>query len=99
MGSVLRAAHLTLRTPLAIERIESSSAESAEAVARFKREAHAAAELRSVYVVQIIDHGVYDGMPFIATELLDGESLAARLERVVRLSPAHTPGRALDDDW
>jgi serine/threonine-protein kinase len=90
MGSVWRAEHLTLGTPLAIKLIDSSIAESPEAVARFKREAQSAAELRSVHVVQIIDYGVDDGVPFIAMELLDGESLAARLDRHGKLSPTQT---------
>jgi eukaryotic-like serine/threonine-protein kinase len=54
------------------------------------REAQAAASLRSPHVVQILDHGVDEGVPFIVMELLDGESLASRLERVQRLSPADT---------
>ncbi|HYJ11877.1 MAG TPA: serine/threonine-protein kinase, partial [Polyangiaceae bacterium] len=37
-----------------------------------------------------LDHGVDEGVPFIVMELLDGESLASRLERVQRLSPADT---------
>jgi serine/threonine-protein kinase len=44
--------------------------------------------LRSFHVVQVLDHGVDRGVPFIAMELLEGESLAARLERLTRLSPA-----------
>ena len=48
----------------------------------------AAADLRSAHVVQIFDYGVDEGVPFIAMELLDGESLGARLEKVHHLSPA-----------
>jgi serine/threonine-protein kinase len=90
MGSVWRAEHLSLKTPLAIKLIDPSIAESDEALARFRHEAQSAAELRSVHVVQIIDYGVDDVLPFIAMELLEGESLDARLARLGRLSPAET---------
>jgi eukaryotic-like serine/threonine-protein kinase len=87
MGSVWRAEHLALGSPLAIKLIDPSIAQSAEALSRFKREAQAAADLRSPHVVQIIDYGVDADIPFIAMELLEGESLGTRLERVGRLAP------------
>jgi serine/threonine-protein kinase len=90
MGSVWLAEHMTLRSPVAIKLIDPGIAENPEALARFLREAQAAASLRSPHVVQILDHGVDNGVPFIVMELLEGESLAARLERVQRLSPADT---------
>jgi serine/threonine-protein kinase len=90
MGSVWLAQHLTLRSPVAIKLIDPSIASNPEALQRFLREAQAAASLRSPHVVQILDHGVDEGVPFIVMELLDGESLASRLERVKRLSPAET---------
>ncbi len=78
-----------------------SAAKSPEVVARFKREAKAAAQLRSPHVVQILDHGVWRGVPYIAMELLEGEDLHRRLRRVRALSPrevvsiASQVGRAL----
>jgi eukaryotic-like serine/threonine-protein kinase len=87
MGSVWRAEHLSLGSPLAIKLIDPSIAQSAEALSRFKREAQAAADLRSPHVVQIIDYGVDADIPFIAMELLEGESLGTRLEKVGRLAP------------
>lgn len=90
MGSVWRAEHLTLGIPVAVKLIDASIAQSEEALARFRREAQAAAELRSAHVVHIIDYGVEDSTPYIAMELLEGESLSARLERVGRLTPADT---------
>jgi eukaryotic-like serine/threonine-protein kinase len=87
MGSVWRAEDLSLGTAVAVKLIDPSIADNAEAVARFKREAQAAAALRSAHVVQILDCGVDGGTPYIAMELLVGESLADRLRRVGRLSP------------
>src|SRR6185503_10771840 len=54
------------------------------------REAQSAAALRSPHVVQILDFGADNGVPYIAMELLDGESLAARIERTRGLSPGET---------
>jgi serine/threonine protein kinase len=90
MGSVWLAQHMTLRSPVAIKLIDPGIADNPEALARFLREAQSAASLRSPHVVQILDHGVDNGVPFIVMELLEGESLAARIERQHRLSPAET---------
>lgn len=88
MGAVWLAEHLTLRSHVAIKLIHLDMAGSTEALARFLREAQSAASLRSPHVVQILDHGVDNGTPYIAMELLEGESLADRLARVGRLEPA-----------
>jgi serine/threonine protein kinase len=90
MGSVWLAHHLTLNSAVAIKLIDPAVAQNPEAVARFLREARAAASLRSPHVVQILDHGVDEGVPFIVMELLEGESLGSRLARVGSLSPADT---------
>lgn len=87
MGSVWLAEHLTLSSQVAIKLIDSSIIMNPEALSRFMREARAAAALRSPHVVQVLDHGVDNGTPYIAMELLEGESLADRLERVGRLPP------------
>jgi len=89
MGSVWRAEHVELGTPAAVKLIDPEIASNEEALSRFKREAQAAATLRSPHVVQILDYGVDNGTPYIAMELMEGESLADRLERVGRLD-THT---------
>ena len=90
MGSVWLAHHLTLQSPVAIKLIEPEISSNPDALARFMREARAAAALRSPHVVQILDHGVDGATPYIAMELLEGESLAERLRKVGRLSPEDT---------
>ncbi len=87
MGSVWVAQHLGLEIPCALKFIEGKIADDPEMRMRFEREAKAAAQLRSPNVVQIFDHGIHEGMPYIAMELLVGEDLRHRLERVTRLSP------------
>src|SRR5262245_34026300 len=86
MGSVWAAEHLILNSQVAVKIIDSSIAQNQEALGRFLREAQAAAQLRSPHVVQTLDYGIEDSVPFIAMELLEGESLAQRLDRVKRLS-------------
>jgi len=87
MGSVWHATHLGLDIPCAVKFIEGHYAIVPEAQTRFEREAKAAAHLRSPHVVQILDHGVWQGIPYLAMELLEGEDLGQRLKRVERLHP------------
>lgn len=81
MGSVWRAEHLELGTLVAVKLISREVANNPDALERFRREAHAAAALRSPHVVQILDYGVDGNTPFMVMELLEGESLAERLAR------------------
>jgi serine/threonine-protein kinase len=87
MGSVWYATHLGLDVPCAVKFIEGEGAQLPDVQARFEREAKAAAHLRSPHVVQILDHGVWQGTPYIAMELLDGEDVGKRLARLGRLPP------------
>ena len=86
MGSVWRAEHVTLRSPVALKFIEASIAQNEEATSRFMREAQSAAALRSTHVVQIFDYGIDRDVPYIAMELLVGDSLRERMDKV-RLTP------------
>jgi serine/threonine-protein kinase len=90
MGSVWRAVDLDLDAPAAVKLIDPELVDSPETLLRFEREAKAAAAIRSTHVVQIFAYGVDNGIPYIAMELLHGESLAHRLERLGKLSPADT---------
>ncbi len=87
MGAIWRAEHLVLAAPVAVKILERDVVDSEEAVARFLREAKAAASLRSPHVVQILDYGVEEGVPFIVMELLEGETLRDRLRRLHTLEP------------
>jgi len=90
MGAVWLAQHTALDIPCAVKFIHAQAAQNPEARARFEREAKAAAALRSPFVVQILDHGVCDGTPYIAMEFLEGEPLNVRLLRVGRLDARET---------
>lgn len=91
MGAVWRAEDLELEAQAAVKLIDPELLTTPEALARFQREAKAAAAIRSTHVVQILGYGVQpvpvgEPQPYIAMELLKGETLAARLDRVWRLS-------------
>jgi len=90
MGTVWRAEHLELNCAAAVKLLDSAFSESPEALARFKREAQSAASLRSTNIVQIFDFGIENGMPYIAMELLRGQSLAERFAKQSPLSPRET---------
>jgi serine/threonine-protein kinase len=86
MGSVWRARHTELDADVALKVMASDLAGSLKAVERFKREARAAARLKSVHVVQIHDFGVEASHPYMVMELLGGEDLKQRLRRVGPMS-------------
>jgi serine/threonine-protein kinase len=90
MGSVWLAHHITLDVECALKFILAEAAAVDEVRGRFEREARAAAKLRSPHIVQVLDHGEWEGAPYIAMELLLGEDLATRLERKIRLTPKET---------
>jgi serine/threonine protein kinase len=56
-------------------------ARSPEARQRFEREARAASSLNHPHICVLHDVGHQDGIDFLVREYLEGESLAARLER------------------
>ena len=82
MGIVVAAKHLQLGHRVAIKMMFANGLRNADALARFEREARAAAELSSEHVARVTDVGHFDnGAPFMVMEYLEGEDLAARIER------------------
>ena len=91
MGCVWVAEHLGLGAPVAVKFLHGALARNPEAVSRFRREAASAARIRSPHVVQILDYDVTSsGVPYIVMELLEGETLGARLARRGRLGCEET---------
>lgn len=79
MGEVYRARHRLLARPAAVKLISPDALESsrpdanAVIVERFRREAEAAATLRSPHTIELYDYGVAeDGTFYYVMELLDG---------------------------
>ncbi|MBM4359780.1 MAG: serine/threonine protein kinase [Deltaproteobacteria bacterium] len=90
MGDVWAAQHISLDITCAVKFIHAEAAEKPEVRERFEREAKAAAALKSPNVVQIIDYGIQENVPYLAMEMLEGEPLSARIRRRGRLEPIET---------
>jgi serine/threonine-protein kinase len=83
MAAVYEAENVSIGKKLAVKVLASELANSAIVIERFFREARAAASVKSPYIVEVYDSGrLEDGRPFIAMELLEGESLYDRMARV-----------------
>ena len=83
MAAVYEAEQLSLGKKVAVKILASELAASTIVIERFFREARAAASVKSPYIVDVYDSGrLDDGRPFIAMELLEGESLYDRMARV-----------------
>jgi hypothetical protein len=81
MGVVYEATHLRLRQRLAIKVLRPDVPDFSGVVARFEREARAAARLQSIHTARVIDVDVLpNGLPYIVLEFLDGRDLDAELE-------------------
>lgn len=80
MGVVYAAFDDRLGRPVAIKMIKAAVAEPA-ARDRLRREARSAASVNHPAICQLYEIGEEDGELFLAMELLQGESLAARLAR------------------
>ena len=89
-GVVYRATDSRLLRTVALKVLSEQLAPNERARGRMLREARAAARLRSRHVVQVIEHGVWEGRPYIAMEILEGRTLRALLDERGRLSPAET---------
>src|SRR5687767_13054810 len=87
MGAVWIARHEGLDVDCAVKFILHDDAEQRS---RFRQEARAAARLRCRNVVQMLDHGEWKGIPYLAMELMQGETLADRLRERQRLDPEET---------
>src|SRR5436190_20746417 len=80
MGIVHLATHLVIGQRVAIKLLLTTPEDKEYVVARFLREARAAALLESEHVVRILDvDAADDGTPFMVMEYLQGEDLAAIL--------------------
>jgi serine/threonine protein kinase len=82
MGEVWRARHPTLSRDVAVKLVRADLHGRPAMREMFEREVQVLARLRSPQTVQVIDAGVTpEGLPYIVTEFLEGEDLAAHVRQ------------------
>jgi eukaryotic-like serine/threonine-protein kinase len=81
MGEVYRARDTRLGREVAIKILPDSFASDADRLRRFEQETQAIAALNHPNILAIYDVGNRDSAPFLVSELLEGETLRAVLER------------------
>ena len=95
MGSVFLARQLSLDRLVAVKIMSASWAADPVFVARFTREAYAAALLNHPNVVQIFDIGEHRGCRFFSMEYVPGRSLADVVRRDGKVTPETAVGYIL----
>lgn len=81
MGIVFLAEDTILKRMVALKVLRPEIMSDLGAKKRFLKEAQAAARLKSDHVVVVYQVGEQDGVPFLAMEFLEGESLEQRFQR------------------
>jgi Tol biopolymer transport system component len=81
MGEVYRARDARLGRDVAVKIVLESFAGQSDRLNRFEQEARSVAALNHPNILAIHDIGEQNGKPYIVSELLEGESLRAALER------------------
>ena len=79
MGDVYRGRDPRLGRDVAIKVLPANASSDPGRLQRFEQEARAAAALNHPNILAVYDVGVHDGAPYIVSELLEGETLRARL--------------------
>ncbi|MBK6533847.1 MAG: serine/threonine protein kinase [Deltaproteobacteria bacterium] len=80
-GAVFEARMQPMMRRVALKVLHAEVVGHAQIAARFVREARILGELEHPNVVSVIDVGLANGAPYLAMELLDGETLGAKIRR------------------
>src|SRR5689334_13285263 len=87
MGAVYLARHRLIGRRVAIKVPLPGTPNNQEMVERFFNEARSTAAIKHAGVVDVFDFGYHNGSAYVVMELLEGESLAARILREGRSRP------------
>jgi eukaryotic-like serine/threonine-protein kinase len=79
MGEVYRARDARLQRDVAVKVLPASFVADGERLRRFEQEARATGQLNHPNIVQVYDIGTHGGAPYVVEELLEGDTLRARL--------------------
>ena len=91
MGEVYRAWDARLRREVALKILVPGAASDAGRLRRFEHEARAAGALNHPNITAVYDIGTHQGVPFIVSERLEGETLRRRID-----SATLTPAKAVE---
>ncbi|MEO6213733.1 MAG: LpqB family beta-propeller domain-containing protein [Vicinamibacterales bacterium] len=79
MGEVYRARDPRLGREVAVKVLPASFSQDADRLRRFEQEARAASALNHPGILTIHDFGEHEGVPYVVSELLDGQNLRERM--------------------
>ena len=88
MGEVFRARDTRLNRDVAIKTLSLHVGSDADRLARFEREARAASSLNHPNILHVYDIGTEAGMPYIAMELVEGETLRSWMVKGIEIATA-----------
>jgi serine/threonine protein kinase len=80
MGKVFRAERLATGETVALKLLHPEFSAMEQVVQRFHREAEVTKQLSHPHIVKVVEFGEWKGRLFLATEFLDGRSLARHIE-------------------